>query len=136
MSESSDTALLKAANNVLLLLVSRIAMIATPFVATLLVYLGSFWLTSQFAASNIELSTLTSKVDNYQNQVTAQAVTIADLKSELALTTQSTQLAAQSLASWEGATGARLDKMTDAVNSLASSVAALNATVTAQSKGN
>ena len=136
MTEPRDTNINLVTNNVIFVLVSRLAMIATPFVAAALVYLASFWLTSQFIQQANSVQVLAVKVDNFQSQITAQAIVIADLKSRQDLTTLGSTDAASSLSSWEASTNGRLDKITDAITSLTASVAALNATLAAIQKGN
>ena len=136
MTEPRDTNINLVTNNVIFVLVSRLAMIATPFVAAALVYLASFWLTSQFTQQANSVQVLAVKVDNFQSQITAQAIVIADLKSRQDLTTLGSTDAASSLSSWEASTNGRLDKITDAITSLTASVAALNATLAAIQKGN
>jgi Tfp pilus assembly protein PilO len=123
------------ANNVVLLLISRLAMVMTPLVAMALVYLGGFWLTSQFSHQADEIGGISTKVESFESQVQAQAITVVDLKAKQDLTALGATDAVSSLDMWEVSTNSRLDKMTDSISSLSASVAALNASLMDLEKG-
>ncbi len=129
MSPTSQDRLLRVANNALLLLVSRMAMAATPIVASLLVYLGGFYLEARFDQSRAAVADLDQRLRAVQAQADRVTIAVADVKAQLALTNQAADISGKTALGWQVSVNNRLDKMTDALTSLSTAVAALNATV-------
>ncbi len=131
MSPSVEDKLLSAANNVFLLLIARVAMVSTPFITALLVYLGSFYLEARFDQARSAVADMDQRLRVVQAQAQAATATAVESNKQLALTQQSVQTNEAVNAGWRGSVNSRLDKTTDAVSGLTAAVAALDATVRA-----
>lgn len=122
MTEIPDTGLDRIANNTVLLLVSRLAMIAVPPLLIIVGTLSSLYLNSR-------LGEMDQRLRAVQTQADTATASIVDLKIAQALTDKTDSLTVAGQTAWQSTTNTRLDKMTDALNQLNVTVAALNATV-------
>lgn len=129
MTDLPESRARNVADNAYLLLGSRLAMAATPFVASLLVYLGGMYLDARFAQTRQTIAELDKRVATVQAQSDDNGKEIALLRTAQAVTSTSVQSAATFNNNWQSNVNARLDKLTDAVAGLDRSIAALNATV-------
>lgn len=126
---TTDDRIARVANNSLLLLFSRLAMAATPFIASMLVYLGGFYLEARFDQSRNSIADLNSRVQAVQVQADKAVLAIVDLNKQIALTNQAVSSDGQTNLAWRTTMNARLDKLTDAVSALAVAASSLTATV-------
>jgi len=125
MTPRADATLRLYADNALLLLVSRLAMAATPLVASALVTLGSYYLEARFEAQRVALADLDRGLKSAESQVDAIRSGFGDVRQAVAVNAQ----VVSSLNDQQRQTQARLEKMTDALGTLSASVAGLTATV-------
>lgn len=117
---ATEDRLRAAADNVLLLLISRLAMASTPLVASILVYVGGLYLEARFSATTNQLTSLETRVDTLTKGY-------VDLNARVGLINQATT---NNTVAWN-TTSLRLDKLTDSIQLLSNNVAALDATVKA-----
>lgn len=134
MAPSTEDRIRQYADNALLLLISRLAMMATPLIAGLLVYLGGFYLEARFDSAKSSITDLDQRVRAVQDQSNKAVLAITDLNKQNALTNQTVSVNGVNVLAWQVTTSARLDKMTDVLVSLSNSVAGLTATVQAMNK--
>ena len=125
MTPRADATLRLYADNAVLLLVSRVAMAATPLIASALVCLGSYYLEARFEAQRIALADLDHGLKSAQAEIDAIRGGLADVRQAVAVNAQ----VVASLNDQQRQTQARLEKMTDALSTLSSTVAGLAATV-------
>src|SRR5262245_50574405 len=88
MTPRTDATLRLYADNALLLLVSRIAMAATPLVASALVTLGSFYLEARFAAQRTALADLDRGLKSAQSEIDGIRTGLADVRQAVAVNAQ------------------------------------------------
>src|SRR5438067_318108 len=125
MTPRTDAALRLYADNSVLLLVSRLAMAATPVVASALVTLGSFYLEARFEGQRTALVDLDRGLKSAQAEIDGIRSGVADVRQAVAVNAQ----VVTSLSDQQRQTQARLEKMTDALGTLSSTVSGLAATV-------
>ena len=125
MTPRADAALRFYADNAVLLLVSRLAMAATPLAVSALVYLGGYYLDARFEAQRVAVADVDQRLRYAQGEIDAIRSTLADLREAVAVNAQ----VAVSITDQQRQTQARLDKMTDALGTLSSTVAGLAVTV-------
>ena len=125
MTPRTDAALRLYADNSVLVLVSRLAMAATPVVASALVTLGSFYLEARFEGQRTALVDLDRGLKSAQAEIDGIRSGVADVRQAVAVNAQ----VVTSLSDQQRQTQARLEKMTDALGTLSSTVSGLAATV-------
>ena len=125
MTPRTDATLRLYADNSVLVLVSRLAMAATPVVASALVTLGSFYLEARFEGQRTALVDLDRGLKSAQAEIDGIRSGVADVRQAVAVNAQ----VVTSLSDQQRQTQARLEKMTDALGTLSSTVSGLAATV-------
>lgn len=119
----------KVADNTFLLVLSRLAMLATPLMLTGLVTLGGLYLGSASDRSREIIADLNRQLQAVQAQADKALAAATEINKQMAVTNQIVGANGVNSLAWQVSTSGRLDKMTDTLSVLSSAVAALDATV-------
>lgn len=132
MPETTEERLRRITDHAGLLLVSRLAMAATPLVASVLVYVGGLYLEARFTSAQdsarLSFASLERRIASLEERADNTARVNSDLSTRMGLANQAISNNGEA---WR-TTSARLDKMTNAITGLTATVAALDATIKAQ----
>lgn len=118
MAPSTEERMRSAADNAIVLLLSRYSMVAAAPILGLLLFLAKGY-----------VNDFDHRIVTAQSDADRANAAIVELRSQQALLTQSLSTTTAAWALWQSSVNTRLDKVTDALNGLSVSVAGLNATV-------
>lgn len=124
-----DADLERIANHTILILVSRVAMLLTPFVVSALVWAGSAYLADKFAAQTAALIAVSQRIDRIEAVENVTIDKVGALRERLAVTEAAVTTSRDARLSFQTETSTRLDKLNDSMGQLLASVSALQATV-------